>query len=123
MDDLVYGDIIRFMICWYCHWGWPKAVADIYLKAKGELGFENALHYGPAHVVWEDENFDRAEWCLENFEKYSGELSEKEAAVVRRSLEELAALPLSERCVEPEDYDGEAPENFPPRAGLVMLRI
>lgn len=24
-------------ICWYCYWGWPKPVADIFLAAKAAL--------------------------------------------------------------------------------------
>jgi hypothetical protein len=112
------------MLGWYCHWGWPKAVAEIYLKAKEDLGgYESALHYGPAHVVWEDENFNCAQSCLDDFEKYRGELNDDEAAIVRRSLEELAALPESVRCAEPEDYDNEHPEDFPPPDGMEMVRL
>jgi hypothetical protein len=49
-------------ICWFCYWGWPKPVADIYLKALAKLdGYDSPLHFGPAHIIWDDENFDRAD--------------------------------------------------------------
>lgn len=52
-------------ICWYCHWGWAKPVADIYEKAVDLLdGDSSPLEFGPAHVVWSDENFEMAEECL-----------------------------------------------------------
>lgn len=102
-------------ICWYCHWGWPKAISDIYNAAIEKLnGEESPLHYGPAHVVWEDENFDSAQWCIDNFDTYSGDLSEYEKAVVLWSLKQLLLLPENIINSEPENYDGEHPENFPP---------
>ncbi len=111
-------------ICWLCYWGWPKPVADIYQRALKEMdGNESPLLYGPAHIVWEDENFDSAEWCLENFDKYKGDHTEAHLAIVKKSLEQLAALPLKTRCVEPEDYDDEHPENFPPPDGTEMVRV
>src|SRR3990170_4665508 len=37
-------------ICWYCYWGWPKPVAEIYQSALRELaGDESPLHYGMGH--------------------------------------------------------------------------
>jgi hypothetical protein len=109
-------------ICWYCHWGWPKVVADIYKEAVKKLGGNSdPLHYGPSHIVWSDENFDSAEWCLENFDGYGVRLSEKEKVVVRWSLEELAKIPMNEREVEPEDYDGQNPQNYPPPKGVEMV--
>ena len=45
-------------LCYYCHWGWPKPIADIYDKYL-EIAGSSAMHFGPAHVVWEDENFER----------------------------------------------------------------
>jgi hypothetical protein len=38
-------------------------------------------------------------------------------------VEELAKLPLDVRCVEPEDYEGDDPQLFPPPAGVVMVKI
>lgn len=108
-------------ICWSCYWGWPKPVADIYTKALEQLdGYDSPLEFGPGHVVWSDENFDSAEWCLEHFEDYKGDYSDEELAIVRWSLEELAKLPLEVRCIEPDDYDGEHPELFPPPQGMEM---
>ena len=110
-------------MCWYCYWGWLKPVADIYDKALNDLGdYDSPLHFGPAHIVWEDENFDSAEWCLKHFEKYRGDHSATDLAIVKRSLEELAALPLSVRCIKPEDYDDEHPELFPPPDGIEMIK-
>lgn len=111
-------------ICWDCYWGWPKAVAEIYDRACKDLGDEDgqALHYGPAHVVWEDENWHSAECCLEHFDEYAENLSESEKVIVRRSLKELAAIPLEERDLQPEGYDGKHPELYPPPEGVVMVR-
>lgn len=111
-------------ICWYCHWGWAKPVADIYDEAKKRLnGYEGPLHFSSSHIVWEDENFDSAEWCLENFEKYKNDnYSEEQHAVVKWSLEELSKIPMEIRCCEPDDYNEENPENFPPPKGLEMVR-
>lgn len=111
-------------ICWYCHWGWPKPVAEIYQRALRDLdGDDSPLQFGPAHIVWSDENFDSAEWCLENFEQYKGDYSEESLLVVRRSLEELAALPLEVRCAEPDDYDDEHPQMYPPPSGMEMVKV
>lgn len=109
-------------ICWYCHWGWSKPVKDIYNQAVIKLGWEGPLHYGPSHIVWEDENFDSAEWCLENFDKYKRDYTEEELAVVRWSLEELAKIPLCIRCPQPVDYDEENPNLFPPDSSITMSR-
>lgn len=107
-------------ICWYCHWGWAKPVAEIYEEALRRLdGYDSPLHFGPAHIVWEDENFDSAEWCLENFEKYKGDYAPEELEIVRWSLEELAKLPMSVREIIPDDYDDEHPELYPPKVEVV----
>ena len=46
-------------MCWWCHWGWPKPIHDIYDKALAALdGDESPLLYGPAHVVWVHEIWD-----------------------------------------------------------------
>jgi hypothetical protein len=101
-------------MCWYCHWGWPRPVADIYIKAVREIGDYGPMHYGPGHVVWNDENFDSAQWCLATFERYSGNYSPDDLLIVRRSLEELAALPQSAWDIEPPEYDGMNPQDYPP---------
>lgn len=112
------------MCCWFCYWGWPKPIADIYDRAIAIAG-ESAMHYGPAHVVWEDENFDCAEACLADFEKHSDDRLTPEALMaVRKSLEELAALPVELRSW-PEAYeldDNGSPADYPPPAGMIMVR-
>lgn len=110
-------------ICWYCHWGWAKPVAEIYKKALRALdGDKWPLHFGPSHIVWEDENFDRAEWCLEHFDEYKGDYSDVELEIVKQSLKELASLPEDVRCVEPEDYDGQHPELYPPSVEMEFIK-
>ena len=111
-------------MCWYCYWGWSKPVADIYKKALEDLdGRDSSLHYGPAHIVWDDENFGSAEWCLEHFDEYKRDYSIDDLIIVRRSLEELARLPLDVRCVAPEEYDGRHPELYPPPIGVKMVKV
>lgn len=115
------------MICWDCHWGWPKVVFDIYLKALKALnGQDSPLDYGPGHVVWADENFELAEVCLEGFEqpKYLAtydNYTKEELEIARQALVELSKLPLGVRCVEPEDYDGYHPEKYPPSSEIEMI--
>ena len=110
-------------ICWHCYWGWPKAVKDIYDEAVAMLDGDMApLLYGPAHVVWEDENWDFVQECLETFDEQQNDFSQDDLAVVRWSLEELAKVPLEERDLCPEDYDDEHPKDFPPPEGSVMVR-
>ncbi len=115
------------MICWDCYWGWPKAVADIYDRAEKELndlGYdgERALDGGPGHVVWADENFDFAGWCLEHFDEHSDDMDPEVQVIVRRSLQELRDLPNDQKYAEPENYDGEHPENYPPLPGFIMVK-
>jgi|SRR3972149_2832337 len=101
-------------VCWFCFWGWPKPIQDIYNVAVQELqGNNTALLYGPAHIVWSDENFDSAQWCLDHFEDSTGGFTEWELNVVRESLEKLVAVPDKYKNW-PTDYDGQHPENFPP---------
>ena len=111
------------MICWFCHWGWPKLIADVYSKALAKLGGDAApLRFGPAHVVWDDENFDLAQSCLDDFESNKGSFSDSDLRVVRRSLVEL--LLVDDKYKEwPADYDGEHPEKFPPPADWEMVKV
>jgi hypothetical protein len=112
------------MICWFCHWGWPKPIAEIYQRAVRDLnGDSGPLHFGPAHIVWEDENFDSARWCLDRFDDYRGDCTDSELAIVERSLVELNALPRSAWDVVPADYDGRHPENYPPTVEMVHVEI
>ncbi len=94
------------------------------MAAKDALGGNDMpLLYGPAHVVWADENFDFAPWCLKSFDQHRGDFSDEELAIVKRSLEQLAALPAEAWDVEPEAYGGEHPENFPPPTNVKMVRV
>ncbi len=104
------------MICWYCYYGWPRLIRDIYDKYINVAG-ESAMHYGAAHIVWDDENFERhhIQWCLDNFEKYKhDEASDDENLAVKQSLIDMLALPDEILEAEPRDYDGIHPENYPP---------
>jgi hypothetical protein len=104
-------------ICWYCYWGWAEQVADIHDRAEEELG-ESAVHYGPAHIVFADENFEdgHIEWCItecDKVEEYEN-VDVDSAKRLKSYLEELLAVPEEVRCCCPEDYDGENPVLFPP---------
>jgi hypothetical protein len=129
------------MICWYCYWGWPKQVADIYDAALKELGYDIPLEYGLAHIVWSDENFEEEHirWCLSLYDPVEfariypdttfedmycrdrGQLPEQ-LAIVKRSLERLLEVPKEIRECVPEDYDEENPENFPPPLDMEMVK-
>jgi len=116
-------------ICWHCHWGWPKAVMDIYDAALAKLNnYESVLEFGPSHIVWEDENWEdhHIETCLKYAEDKRDSLykdySDEELAICKWSLEELLKIPYEQRDPEPEDYDGEHPENYPPPKGVVMVK-
>ncbi len=109
-------------VCWYCYWGWSKKVAEIYQEALRQLGKnESPLHFGPGHIVWEDENFNLAEWCLEHFDEHLNDYTDGEMKIVKWSLEELAKLPLNIRCPKPDNYDGEYPALYPPRIEMVKV--
>lgn len=69
---------------------WPEAIRDIYDEALRELdGDEMPLNFGPAHVVWEDGDFEikAVKFCLEACETF--DMDAEQLAVVRRSLERL----------------------------------
>jgi len=113
------------MICWHCHWGWPENIANIYLKALSMLSKDDhPLLYGPAHIVWSDENFYREniQWCLDNFNEYRADYNDKELEVVKWSLLELLKIP-GNIDIEPEDYDGMHPELYPPPNDIKMIKI
>lgn len=123
------------MICWYCHWGWAKPIADIFLKAKEALGGnDELLIYGVGHIIWADENFSLAHVnkCLSDWPDWvdstrdlnkSGikDVSLGECLIVRYALQQLADIIESIPEVEPEDYDGEHPENYPPLGEVVKV--
>lgn len=111
------------MICWYCYWGWPQQVVEVYRKWLVELGY-GTLHFGPAHVVWEDENFETGiiQSCIDSAEEHRQDLTDEELNSVIGSLRELLLVPEAIRCCKPKGYNGLRPEDFPPPAGLVMVR-
>jgi hypothetical protein len=101
--------------CWYCYWGWPDAIASIYERAAADLdalGYdgEHELAYGPTHCVWCDENFD-GDFGYEygELEKNVDRNPPEVIAVIRRSLDELRALP--EELREPPKGFAEDDEN------------
>lgn len=108
-------------ICWWCYWGWPKQIRDIYDRGVAVAG-EMAMDYGPAHVVWSDENWDCAPGCLKDCDdpRYD-EWPLEDLEAVRCSLRELIALP-PELKEAPAGYDGRHPERFPPPASWVMVK-
>jgi len=109
-------------VCWYCYWGWSQAVADIYHRYLPIAG-EAAMEYGPAHIVWADENFSRrsVQWCLDNFDDYRDAGSEEELAAVRQSLVDMLALPDEVRDPQPKEYDGQDPDRYPPPRHVEMV--
>lgn len=83
--------------CRHHHRSWPREVQAIYDRAFAELGNIDCMHFGPSHIVWEDANFEAAEWCLDHFSDYTDGYTEHELAIVRQSLVELTKIPLDER--------------------------
>ena len=117
------------MICWYCHWGWPKEVADIYQRYSELAGDSEVLDFGPGHIVWADENFEdhSIKSCIESAAEFQqiapdADFSDHQLDVAVQSLKDLLAVPEDIRCCEPEGYDGENPAMFPPPDGLEMVR-
>lgn len=126
-DSSGEGRIKKMSICWYCYWGWAKSVFNIYrdalFKLKKRGSSESPMHFGPAHIVWEDEDWNSVDWCLENFDKHRSDYSDSELRVVRWSLMKLKRLSPEERDPEPEEYDGESPEKFPPEVEVEFPHI
>ncbi len=122
-------------VCWWCHWGWPKEVADIYLKAIEELeGLSdwgntepyNAMRFEFAHIVWEDENWDSARWCIEegqNHRERYKDITDEQFHIIMKSLHKLLELDESVFNVIPDDYDDRNPENYPPLNNAVMVKV
>jgi hypothetical protein len=119
-------------ICWYCHWGWAKPVSDIYddavakLEALGEDA-DGLLQYGPGHIVWADENFERShvEYCIkacDEADAYGDRTPSVEAReIVKQSLKALLEVPEHIRACEPAKYKGHNPAAYPPAAGIEMV--
>ncbi len=78
---------------------WPREVAAIYKRCVDVVGV-GAMNYGPAHIVWDDGNFDSGsiQWCIDNAWKNRNELGDDAVAVVIQSLHDLASVSESIRC-------------------------
>ena len=78
-------------------------VTEIYKKAGGKNNF-SALHFGPAHIVWEDANFEdeHIQWCIDHFDEYARDFDPKDLALVKQSLFDLLEIPESERLKQQE---------------------
>lgn len=121
-------------MCWYCYWGLPKPVAEIYKKALEALdGDSNPLEFGPSHIVWSDYNMQdgNIKFCIDECDnnRKAYHQSDKDIAVVRQSLVELLQVPEEVRNCEPfddttdlTDYENH-PENYPPPQGIEMVKI
>ena len=72
-----------------------KQITQIYTEAERRLcDYTDPLEYGPAHIVWADDNYGLAEDCLETFDIYNGyPYAPEYLAIVRWSLEELRKIP------------------------------
>jgi len=132
------------MECWYCYWGWSKPVHDIYAKAIAAVNDallnaanesndwkqpsqpydgKSALEFGPAHIVWSDENWDCAKLCLKECDKKQWRKWPTDVLeIVRQSLRDLIALPAEVREPCPSNYEGEHPQNYPPPPGVEMVK-
>ena len=112
-------------MCWYCKYGVAKAVAAIYSEALDKLnGNMMPLHFGPAHIVWEDFNFadGHVQWCIDEFDNYKGDWREDQLAVVMWSLEELIKIPEDEREIAQYAPVGEYEVEFlPPKVETVKI--
>lgn len=87
------------------------AVAAIYNEALAKLdGDESPLCFGPAHIVWEDDNYEDhwINWCLERFDEHwknycddnylpGAPAIEADGKIVRESLEKLLLIPEEQR--------------------------
>ena len=102
-------------MCYWCFWGWPKPIRDIYDDCAKRLGSELPLLYGPGHVVWSDENWRSAQACLDHFDEWQGGYSANDLPIIRESLERLIEVP-DEYKTEPNGFDAARhdPADFPP---------
>ena len=111
-------------MCWYCYWGWPEPIAKIYKEALEKLGgYDSPLDYGPGHVVWADQNWDSAQWCLDHFDEYiNPDHTEEDMKVARWALEELVKLDLE--AIDPVPEGGNEDDNhvaYPPIRPVVKV--
>lgn len=103
--------------CYYCHWGWPPDIKEIFDDAIAEIGCREPLLFGPAHIVWSDENFDLAQSCLDNFDHYSlpSNFSDEEYRIVRRSLELLRDIYQPALHAPPAEFQKDDEDDNPDR--------
>lgn len=90
-------------MCYFCAWGVPPKVKEIYDRAVRDLDSidgvdgDSAMRYGPGHIVWDDFNLERehVEYCISVCDDKSRHYGMREdaVAIVRRSLVELLELP------------------------------
>lgn len=82
------------------------------------------MKYGIAHVVWEDENFDSAQWCIDNAEKYASCYGADVDAVVIESLKMLLLVD-SKYTQWPREYENAGsdanPADYPPPSDWEMV--
>lgn len=97
-----------------------KAVYRVSLEAVG--GDADVLDYGPAHVVWADDNFEdeSIQFCLGECEtrrqEWLDKFGEAKLDAVRTSLELLLKIPEDERGDDPQDY-GDDDQSSPDAEG------
>ena len=81
--------------------GWSDEVDAVYASALAKLSKmflfhdpENAMLWGPAHIVWEDGNLDSAQWCIDNFNRNKDDCdyTKQELDIVMWSLVELLKI-------------------------------
>jgi len=86
-----------------------KKIDEIYQKYEARLdllsgpgtGF-SALNFGPAHIVWEDHNFEdrHIEYCIRHAQEHRAKLTDAELELVLESLQELLTMPEHIRLLE-----------------------
>ena len=119
-------------VCYWCFWGWPKPIADVYndalkkLQAISDQHGEQDLEYGPAHIVWNEENWDddSVQFCIDACDNVAyADIEPAVLAIVRASLVDLKSVPVVFR-VEPDGYenDDDHPERYPPPANWHMMQ-
>lgn len=104
-------------MCWYCTYGLPQPVAEVYKKYEALIG-ERDLDSGPAHVVWGDFNLGThsINYCIQACDE-RGIIDAEDYSLVKASLVELLAIPEIVRCPVECDTDE------PPPPGMVMVHV
>jgi hypothetical protein len=104
-------------MCYYCYWGVPEAVAQIYETYDNGDG---AIEYTCAHVVFGDWNLDDTtiKSCIESAKKepdfYDNDKNLWHSDSIA-AMEELLLIPEEERDIAEDGWNDEAYEkNIPP---------